>query len=150
RSANCFSRSSNILRKNIQPSCSSRCASPYVPASFRIMSWIDLTRFETFAMWSGCFLVEFCFELFDRGQVFLLSTEEVHDLQRRSESAQWVDLQDFQRLHTLETTISIFVEKSVQHGPRFLTIFCKNISFLNVVSAFTARQWRLVEDYVTN
>src|SRR5439155_18504714 len=48
------------------------------------------------------------------------------------------------------TTVSIFVEKSIQNGPRFLTIFCKNISFLNVVSAFAARQWRLVEDYVTN
>ena len=49
------SRSSKIFRKKSQVSCPSRYASPSTPASFRMMSWMDLMVAELRAIQSANF-----------------------------------------------------------------------------------------------
>ena len=82
-----------ILRKNIQQSCEMRCASPSTPASWRMMSWIDLTVLRTDMRLRGS-LVERGLQLVD-GALELVAAAELPDqLDRRAHRVERRDLQD--------------------------------------------------------
>lgn len=96
------------------------------------------------------FLVQSGFQFSDGGQIVTPPTKELDDFDRRSEVRQWIDLEDFEGLHTPNASIGILLEQGIEHLAGLIAILGEDISLPYFVGSLAACEWGLIKGDMTN
>ena len=59
--------------------------------------------------------------------------------------SQWIDFEDFERLHALNSAIGIFIKKGFEHSPDFCAILGKDMPLPDLLGSLASRERWLVE-----
>ncbi len=63
---------------------------------------------------------------------------------------QWIDLEDFERLHTLNTSIGIFLKQGIEHRAGLLAILRKDVALPYVFGPLAAGTGGPIKSDMTN
>lgn len=94
--------------------------------------------------------VEFRCERANGGEVGRFAAEGRDDLNRRAEGGKRINLQNFERLHALQSAVGVFLEKRIEDGTGFGAVFSEDVSLLHFFGALFSGERRRVEGKVAD